>query len=1155
MADHPPRDARQQLLERLLASEGLDQGGAAGIGRRPPGSEAPQSYAQEVLWLLDRATPGMVAYNSALAWRLSGPVDSGALRQAVQRLMERHEALRTRFATREDRNIQVADPLGNVVLAEEDLRSLSDHESRIEARLQDHARRPFDLERDHLFRPVLLRLADDDAVLLLVTHHIVSDAWSYGILVRELAALYAAALRGEDASLPALPIQFGDYAAWERAELAGERLAGRIAWWREHLLPPADDLEVPSDRPGTGARGERGAKVTRSLDPGAQAALKALAAEQGATLYMVCLAAFKAVLARWSGQSDIVVGSAVAGRTRRETEGVVGYFSGALPLRTRMPPSGNFVDLLRAVRSTCLGALEHRDVPFEPLALELQREGRRGTTPLYRCVLTMQDAMADELRLPGITAKPLDVELGATKFDLTMLPTDRTGGLDLALWYRTDLFDQATATRFLDHYVRVLESAALVPGTPVARIPLLSNAERDELQSWNDTARDLGSPTTLYALISAAAARYPDRAALVVGEESVTYRELLARARLLGDRLRVLGVGPGVTVGLCLERGTDAIAAVLGIWDAGGAYVPILPDQPAARLATCLRTSEARVVVTRSAHRGLLPSDATILDLDADDATSEPVGGNGPPIALDPDHLAYVLFTSGSTGEPKGVAVTQRNLLHYVRAVSSVLGIDGKEGWHSATVSTLAADLGHTALFPPLVAGGTVHLLPNDVTTDASRFQAYLEQHPVDLLKITPGHFAALAGARPAAAHLPHRWLVLGGEACPWSLVEAVRAVGRCRVLNHYGPTEATVGVCVFEPGSRDVSAWAPATVPIGRPLPNATAHVLDAAGELCPVGVPGELWLGGAGIARGYVGRDDLTSERFVRRNGERLYRTGDRVRRLPTGDLEFLGRLDTQVKIRGYRVELGEIEALVAAQPGVQQAAVMLRGDELVGYLVAGPECTDSVLGSALGARLPDYMVPSAWVRLDRLPLNPNGKVDRVALPAPSPVAAAGDGAPTSDVERRLALLWADVLKKPSVGIHENFFALGGHSLLAIRLLGRIARTFGARLPLRTLFDHPTVAELARVLEPSSPTEETLRSLWAEVLKREKVGREQNFFELGGHSLLAIRLLGRIAKTFGVRLPLRALFDHPTVAALAGRLDLEAKGPPADPASQGPA
>jgi len=533
-------------------------------------------------------------------------------------------------------------------------------------------------------------------------------------------------------------------------------------------------------------------------------------------------------------------------------------------------------------------------------------------------------------------------------------------------------------------------------------------------------------------------------------------------------------VGPDTVVGLCAERSTELVVGMVGILLAGGAYLPLLPDLPAARLAGLLEASRARLVVTLTAHRALLPASVPVVCLDAESAHLAAQPATPPISGAAPESLAYLLFTSGSTGVPKGVAVTHGNLVHYTRAIASVLGLDltgAQAPWHGATVSTLAADLGHTAVFPMLASGGTLHVLRGEVVTDASRFQQYVAAHPLDLLKITPSHFQALAGPEFRPEHLPRRWLVLGGEPCPWGLAHAVVSRGTCRVLNHYGPTETTVGACTFEvtaASAARLAPWAPATVPIGRPLPNMTAHLLDARQRLVPIGVPGELWLGGPGVARGYLGRDDLTGERFGVTAGERRYRTGDRMRRLPTGDLEFLGRLDTQVKVRGHRVELGEIETVLAQHPAVRQAVVMLHDEVLVGYVVHHASAEPSALRAHVASLLPEYMVPTEWVVLAQLPLTPNGKVDRARLRAPAAAApAADDGAPRNETEQRLLVLWAEVLKKDSLGRDDNFFALGGHSLLATRLVGLVRKELGLEVPLRTLFEHPTIAGLAPALD----------------------------------------------------------------------------------------
>ncbi len=1108
----------------------------------------PTSFAQELLWLLDRATPGMTAYNMPRARRLRGALDESALRRALDALVARHEILRTTYGERDGEPVQLVAAERAARLVVEDLSALpsGDRAAPLLDGLRREAQTPFDLTTDLLLRASLFRLAPDESVLLLTTHHIASDGWSGEVMFRELFALYEAARAGVDAGLSALPIQYADFAAWQRETLAGPRFDELLTFWREQMQGSIPVLTLPTDRARPPQPGFEGASVGLSLAPELVAALRALGQHQGASLYMVLLAAYQAVLHRWSGQDDIVVGSPMAGRDREETQGLIGYFANILALRSRFADDPGFATLVARVRDTCLGAFEHHEMPLERLALDLRQSGQLSDASLFRVVFTQVDDTPAPQSLPGVMVEPVGFGDGTVKFDLVLFLGDRPDGVRLSLYYRTDLFVKETAERFLGHLNTLLEAAVARPATPVSQLPLATPAERSRLAEWNATDQSLGPPATLVDLVRAVAQRRPGAVAVVSEDGALTYAELLARSHRVAHQLRRMGVGPDSTVGLCLERSSDLIVGMLGILAAGGAYVPLAPDQPAARIARQLEESRARIVVTATRHRGVLPGDLSRVELDGDAARLEAHPDSCPETGLGPEHLAYVLFTSGSTGVPKGVAVSHANLVHYIRAIAERLGIERAGGdLHFGSVSTLAADLGHTAVFPALASGGTLHLLSEAVVMHAARYREYVEAHPLDLLKITPSHLQALAGPELAAAHLPRKWLVLGGEACPWPLVQRVRETAPCRVLNHYGPTETTVGACTFEVGTRDVSPWTPATVPIGMPLSNVRTWVLDARGQEQPVGLYGELVIGGSGVARGYLHRDELTAERFCTREGSRAYRTGDLVRRLPTGDLEFLGRIDQQVKIRGHRVELGEIEAVLATHSSVRQAAVTLREDVLIAYLVLAGEVPDAALSAHVAGALPQYMIPDAWVRLERLPLTPNGKVDRAALPAlpPRGGAAAGDQGPRNETEQTLADIWTDVLKRERVGTGENFFALGGHSLLAIRLLGRIAKTFGTRLSLRTLFEAPTIAELAVILEPWTPAEQRMGALWAEVLKKERVGRHDNFFVLGGHSLLAIRLLGRVAKATGVRLPLRTLFDHPTLAAFTEFADLEAQ------------
>ncbi len=1104
------------------------------IKRRTSGDVVPMSFAQELLWLLDRATPGLTAYNVPRAMRLRGALDVEALRSALEAVVGRHEILRTTYASDERGAVQVIHANARFALPVVDLRGEADGMAAAERFFLEQARTPFDITKDPLLRGYLLELGDDDRVLVLVTHHIASDGWSKGVMFRELSQAYAAFASDSVPTMASLPIQYADFAMWQRAQVENGSLAEHLEYWHTRLAPPLPALELPTDFARPSVASFEGGRQATILPHALTQQLRDLGMNNGATLYMVLLAAYHTVLHRYSGQDDIITGSPIAGRNQSEVEGLIGYFANTLAMRTSFAGDPTVAELLERIAENAVDAYEHEDVPFEKLVLELRAAHRaENDTPLFSCVLTMEDTLPDELRLGDVDVKTIAIDFGMAKFDLTLLVAEQPEGLRLALWYRSDLFSAGYAERFLGHMRGVLESAVANPGQRVSELSLLTAPERAQLSAWNDTNADEGAPTTVVELFEQQVARVPSRTAVVAGDMQLTYAELDARANQLAVQLRTRGVGCGATVGLLLDRSADAIVGLLGILKSGAAYAPLSVDAPPARLDQQIAEAGIPVVVTNAALTERVPSTVGRLAIDAEAPASSAHAVESGQAVVAPEDVAYVLYTSGSTGVPKGVAVTHANVVHYTRAISGVLAGQKRrsfaalgmtshddvvptgarsategpalsalpDGWHFGLASTLAADLGNTSLFPALLNGGTLHVMSKAVTTEPAQYAEYVTAHPLDVLKLTPNHLLALVAGRTGdelAAVMPRQWVVLGGEALRFDVARVLLGAGSCRVLNHYGPTETTVGVCTFEVTDASLEAaqrLGAQTVPVGTPLMNTRAYVVDASGNDQPVGVPGELLLGGDGVANGYLNKPELTLEKFVqleRREStsltalgattDRVYRTGDRARRLADGTIEFRGRADDQVKVRGFRVELGEIEHVIAEHRGVAQSAVALHATQegeqrLVAYVVPqtggyaaahAAKVSASEITAWIAARLPEYMVPSAVVVLDALPITANGKIDRRALPDPESIAA-DDGyvAPSTDTETKLVAIWVDVLKKERIGVTESFMTLGGHSLLAIRVLGKLSRQFGVRLPLRSLFDTPTIAELAMVVD----------------------------------------------------------------------------------------
>jgi amino acid adenylation domain-containing protein len=1079
----------EALARRIEEERGTESAGAPEPVRpRPAAAGTPLSFAQERLWFLDRFEPGSAAYHIPAAFRLRGALDSGALARALAAIVQRHEVLRTVFPEIEGRpEARVLPPDPSFPLPRVDLTGLAGHTGEREAlRLAaEEPRRSFDLARGPLLRALLLRLAADDHLLAVDVHHIAADGWSLNVLIREVDALYrafAAGLPGGlTGSLPPLPVQYADWALWQRGRLSGGALENRLAEWTERLagLPP---LDLPADHPRPAAETFRGARRPLTLAPDLAAGIAALARAQGATPFMVLLAAFAALLGRLSGQEDLAVGSPVAGRARPEIEPLIGLFLNTVALRADLAGDPAFIALLARTRETALAAFAAQDLPFERLVDALRPERSLGRSPLFQVLFVLQNQATAPLRLADLEIRPVEIDPGIARFDLALSLTALDGGLAGYLEHRTDLFDAATAERWAGHLTTLLAGAVADPARRLGDLPLLTAAERTALlAAGTGPGPDAGDGGALvHRLIAAQAARTPEAVAAACAGTRLTYGDLIARSGELAGRLRALGVGTEVVVAVAVERSLDLLVAPLGVLEAGGAYLPLDPSYPAERLAFMLRDSGAAVIVTRGHLAEALPVQGMAVALldEVDPHPREvppsPGGREGMGEGVGGEGLAYLIYTSGSTGQPKGVQVPHGALANFLASMRREPGLRGDDVL--LAVTSLSFDIAALELFLPLLAGARLEIATAEETADGARLLSRLAASGATALQATPATWRMLLDAGWEEPRL--RLALCGGEAMPADLAVALGARAD-HLWNVYGPTETAVWSTVFRVEDA-MPVGPPRIVPIGRPIAATRTHVLDRWGSLAPPGVPGELWIGGTGVARGYRGRPALTAERFVPDpfpssgdSGGRSYRTGDLVRRRSDGILELLGRIDHQVKVRGFRIELGEIETALAGHPGVAQAVVVLRegGDRggerrLVAYMVpAGEAPTPAALRDWLRGRLPEPMQPAAFVFLPSLPLTPNRKVDRRALPAPEAETAAVNAyaAPRDPAEGMLAGLFAEVLGFERVGIDDSFFALGGHSLLATRLAARVRRLFGVDLPVRDLFESPTVRRLA--------------------------------------------------------------------------------------------
>ncbi|MCX4243039.1 non-ribosomal peptide synthase/polyketide synthase [Paraliomyxa miuraensis] len=1063
-----------ELVQRLTTS--LAEGSLPRATPITPVSreqELPLSHAQQRLWFLDQLEPSSPLYNLAGLLRLHGPLDARALQEVLSELVRRHEVLRTTFEAPEGRALQCIHAPQAVAMGRVDLRHLSGValDAELERRAAEEARRPFDLARGPLLRTVLAQLADDEHALMITMHHIVSDGWSQSVMLRDLAVLYEAIAKHEPSPLPELPVQYADFAVWQRDWLAQGELEEQLAYWKGELadLPR---LELPTDRLRPAARSHHGRSLEVHLELGLTEALVSLSRRHDSTLFMTLLAAWQVLLGRYSGQTDVAVGTPIANRSHRELEGLIGLFVNTLVLRADLSGTPSFVELLRQVRARALRAYAHQDVPFERVVDELRVERDLGRNALFDVMFSLQDASTSGVRIGGLETELSTTEINLARFDLTLVVSPTPDGLRGVVEYSTELFDASSMERLWNNFRTLLQGIVSNPERCVWDLPLLSSEERRRvLTEWNDTAAKVPEGECVHELFAERARRTPEATAVVLGDAAVTYRELDLRSNQLAHRLRSLGVGPEVLVGLCVERSIELVVGLLGVLKAGGAYVPLDPTYPEDRLAVMIENAQIRVMLTQESQlarwRGQRFSTVCL------DAASDLLDGQPQEPVISqalPDNVAYVIYTSGSTGAPKGVQATHRGLCNLVEAQRLLFELGPGDRVLQFASSSFDASIWEVVM--ALCNGARLHLCARGPSPSGPELAELLRDAQITHATLPPSVLAALAYDEVASPHT----LIVAGEACSGDL--AARWARERSFFNAYGPAEITVcatAARIVDAGPRP---------PIGPPIANSQCYVLDPSLAPVPIGVAGELHVAGAGVTRGYLGQPGLTGERFVPNPftdepGARMYRTGDRCRWLADGNLEFLGRLDHQVKVRGFRIEPGEIEAALGALEQVSQCVVVARETapdhrQLVAYveLAAEATATSAELRRALERSLPYYMVPSRFVVLEALPLSPNGKIDRKALPAPDrqPEVETDHVAPRTDIELRLASIWAEVLGLETIGRHDNFFDLGGDSILSIRVVSK-ARAAGLALTARELFENQTIARQAAVLTGRRP------------------------------------------------------------------------------------
>ena len=1108
---------KRALLQKRLRGKTPDASGSTPISKRSESEPAALTSMQQRLWYLDQLEPNTAVYNIPAAFQLSGRLNLDALKNSLNEIVRRHEILRTSYQLEDEIPVQIIAPVSLIDLPIIDLQehSHNNQQAELENRLCAEAKRSFNISAGPVTRWSLFKLSEEEHVFFFMAHHIAFDGWSSRVFLSELTELYAAYCADSPSPLPELSIQYADYAFWHRQWLQREELTKQVSYWRDNLSGELPILGMPTDYPRPALQSIQGSMEKLHVDLSLVERLSSVGHSENATLFMVLLTAFKVLLHRYTGQDDLIVGSPIANRTNTQTHGLIGLFANILVLRTKLEGAPTFRSLLQQIRDMCLEAFDNPDIPFERLVEELNPERDMSITPVFQVLFAFQADPGHPKEMSGITITPVDVPLSVARTDLSLWIDQTDKGLNLGLEYCTDLFNRDTIARLLQNFKILLEDIIVDPDKNIEKLALLSETEQVTLlRDWNATDAVYPKAKCLHQLIEDQGDRTPEKVAVVFGQEQISYKELNERSNQIAHFLCDVGVGPDTFVGICTERSSEMLIGVLGILKAGGAYLPLDPDYPAERLSHMLEDSGAPVVLTQSSLKQMLPvrENVKTICLDDDKKAIAQYSSATPTVENRPENLSYIIYTSGSTGKPKGVQVPHRAVVNFLNSMSREPGFT--ENDVLLAVTTLSFDIHVLEIFLPLIVGARVVIASREMSSDGDLLLKALNESQATVMQATPSTWRLLLAAGWEGS--PNLKILCGGEAFPRDLPKKLLPRAGS-VWNMYGPTETTVWSSCYRITDGDTP------ILIGRPIDNTQVYILDRHMQPVPIGVTGELYIGGDGVTQGYLHRPELTKKQFVpdpfrSDHGARFYKTGDLTRFRPDGHLEWLSRMDTQVKVRGFRIELGEIESVLSAHPSVDKCAAAVREDQpgdvrLVGYIVVkdGEEARASDLRSHLRSQLPDYMVPQHFIELEELPLTPAGKVDRKHLPVPDQALSHGtDGfvAPRDPLELQLTKLWEKTIGSSPISVTDNFFDIGGHSLLAVRLFSSIEKMTGTKLPLALLYQAPTIEQLSVFLK-----EKNWHTAWSTLVPIRSGGSKPPMFLIhgAGGNVLLYRQLGR--------------------------------------------